>query len=333
MPELVSEWVDGIRDGIENTRSTFSLSEFLMKNNIPIDRITKRYMDLSINPQRKIIKRFIHSSGRPYIPGSSLKGAIRTAFVYQLLQTTENGKNFVKDLIANLQKNIPDKKKHKKIINNDFKKKLARLLDRSPHTDPFKDFLVSDSRFFALEDIEIAPVSRYHLKRLKEDSPSYREIIRPGAITEITLQTKNKSIEANKFWKAINDWEEICSYLNAFSADSLHYELQSLPEPFFSTIADFYKKLAAQIDNLKKGEAILRIGAGKTFFDNTIDLIFSKSSNEFYRLRELFGIGRNPSVKGDQKLPKKFPISRFFIGRNKKPIQPLGWIKLSREDI
>lgn len=90
--EQMQDYVEKINRSINNTRSDYSLNEFLHEHKIHLPEITRYQILLPDNPGRKTIKKFIRTAGRPFIPGSSLKGAVRTAFLWCWYRTLRQGR-------------------------------------------------------------------------------------------------------------------------------------------------------------------------------------------------------------------------------------------------
>ncbi|HOJ19697.1 MAG TPA: type III-A CRISPR-associated RAMP protein Csm5 [Ignavibacteriaceae bacterium] len=100
--------------------------------------------------------------GRPYIPGSAIKGAIRTALLYHALKyykvngVSNEATQIINDInqhLVNLDKKLEsaNNEKEKQRLKKDFLKELELLVFQSNRPDAKKDFLrcikVKDSRF------------------------------------------------------------------------------------------------------------------------------------------------------------------------------------------
>ena len=65
----------------------------------------------------------------------------------------------------------------------------------------------------------------------------------------------------------------------------------------------------------------MRVGGGKTFFENSVGLLLDRDDNEL----ELFILAiKMPKYKGGI-----FPKTRTTVMKNNQPFQPLGWVKLT----
>ncbi|MBI4744478.1 MAG: CRISPR-associated endoribonuclease Cas6 [Actinobacteria bacterium] len=119
------------------------------------DKIRSKIKD----PQNALaVKLFIRSFGKPYIPGSSLKGALRTAslmarisFDERLFDEFKLNLSILKKKLHELQNKLPKKQfdKIKKKEEEIFIKKVEdNAFDKSsPFNDPFRSLKVGDSSF------------------------------------------------------------------------------------------------------------------------------------------------------------------------------------------
>src|SRR5690606_13447122 len=91
----------------------------------------------------------------------------------------------------------------------------------------------------------------------------------------------------------------------------------------------FYDDIKGEIRDIKASGALtcfLRIGSGKSYFDNSIGIaICLKNEDAFKKLREFYELGKAPKERNFS--PKEpFPITRTIIS---ELTLPLGWIKFS----
>ncbi len=98
-PKLIDQYVEGIRVGIDQsaTKSDFDLANFLPNflGLMPIDYAKETYnvFGLDTVDSRVRIKTIVHNAGTPYLPGSSIKGAIKTAILYDWLSDSDSEKS------------------------------------------------------------------------------------------------------------------------------------------------------------------------------------------------------------------------------------------------
>ena len=119
---------------------------------------------------------------------------------------------------------------------------------------------------------------------------------------------------------------ELLDILNGQSRESCERELQELEHAprDFEPFRKFYEKLLDAINKIGVQDAIVRLGGGKTWFDNSIG--FAIDQDEFGP-EFLFGAYLKLLKLGN--LP--FPSTRSAVLRNNLPAQPLGWVKISLE--
>jgi CRISPR-associated protein Csm5 len=109
-----------------------SVDDTMIEARLPLTREARRQLEKALgNPDRRgEVSPFIRSGGRPYIPGSSIKGAFRTALLSQRLAAHEPQK--VERVVAR---------------GPDALQVLGFDLERgATETDPLRDVLVSDAR-------------------------------------------------------------------------------------------------------------------------------------------------------------------------------------------
>jgi len=76
-----------------------------------------------------------------------------------------------------------------------------------------------------------------------------------------------------------------------------------------------------------KPEFYIRVGSGKSYFNNTMAMAIYESNKEAFKaLRELYELGKAPNKHFRLKEP--FPVTRTIISDLKLPL-PLGWVKFS----
>lgn len=141
--------------------------------------------------------------GLPFIPGSSLKGALRTAILNQYFFENE-----------------PERSKYEKILNDvDISNQRNKLLGeeaKSIETDAFmklnrisnkpRDILndwmaavkVSDSKPLKLDDLVLCQKLDMNIKGELKPMPILRECLKPGTVVEFTLTLDDSLYEISK---------------------------------------------------------------------------------------------------------------------------------------
>lgn len=298
--ELIDEFVSLVRNQAGGSvRNRFKIKGFL--ENVGLDfksfAIKKIAVDDEIKEQ---IQLQVKSGGKPYIPGSSLKGAIRTAIVSYF---------FTKES----EKNIQNTKGY-----------IGQDILGSYNEDILKFLQVSDTMPFREEDLGIVKFYRFNLKSGSLDIPVVKEVISPGSESTFTIGLKAKKGLADSRFEFLEEGKETLLFgiINTYAGKNIEHELKVLKgnsNVELQALEEFYENLLETVstaDSTK--EAYLRVGSGKTFYDNTVA---HKMSQEF--LKEI--INRN-FKKAD---PNFFPRTRTLALYKGEKTAP-GWVKLEK---
>ncbi len=366
---LIDEYVKYVRQKIDKskTQSDFNLKNFMTENLGDVNSFIKYKIPTDQDLKHQTIKRFINTTGRPFIPGSTIKGNFRTAVIYDWLTGTNTGKNLVKELfekIQNLSERILEleKKKSDNTITEDEAKELKKIKNKKNIEKEFnsiydeqklfgrmsKDNLygfdsrhlqISDSNPFAIENLSILKLHRIKLRDNSEVSPLPSETLNSNIEASFTLKLEKDFVQNDL--KKFNSFEpkDIFQILNEFSLASINYELDTFNEFHdkitsttsrekndYSAVINFYESLKSKIKFSQNQFAIIRLGGGKTFFDNSIGLaLYNCDKNLFKKYRKLMELGKNREGK---LVLGRFPTTRTLVEASKLPI---GWIAISKD--
>jgi len=288
---------------ILNGKTHYNLSDFFKENGLdPVDFSLAVINDVNrINGE---IKRTIKTGRGPYIPGSTLKGAIRTAIICHHMN--QEGYDFNKIM------------KEKRYIGQDYFGAYGN--------DVFKFLHCSDSLPFNESDVDVVNTYLYYLNTRKTNTPVSVESIKKKAETEVKIQSKAKrgdqlSSKFNYFLEGGE--EEILMTTNGFYSDLLENEKRILQEKnpvlltYLNGLFEELQKLATHFNDNGNG-AILKVGSGKTFYDNTIAAVLSE--DDFSQLKHKYHLGNTTF----------FPKTRTVVYRGNHPASVMGWIKLEK---
>lgn len=157
-----------------------NLATWLFENNIRINSVdifkyelplsVIKSKDLKTNPLAQLndIKMFVkNSDGMPYIPGSSIKGAIRTALLYLELK---NNKDKYSHYWNRLSSVIEDKNLKKELEN--IIKDIEGEVFGSIKDSRFKALRISDSNGLTYEDLHVAQRGDFPIHKAKVSAMS-----------------------------------------------------------------------------------------------------------------------------------------------------------------
>ncbi|MBQ9030235.1 MAG: type III-A CRISPR-associated RAMP protein Csm5 [Parasporobacterium sp.] len=150
--------------------------------------------------------------GNPYIPGSSLKGMLRTILLYwEISNNPQRFQGIKTDIRRELNGN--DRIKRNTFLSKEEKKieaEVFNILDRSnKKTDMVNDHLsgliVSDSLPLSVEDLALCQKVEYHVDAKMSSLNILRECLKPGTQIRFTLSidTTKCKYSANDIVKAV----------------------------------------------------------------------------------------------------------------------------------
>ncbi len=281
---------------------------------------------------------------QPYIPGSTLKGAIRTALLGEILN--ENSDIYSESLsqLENLIDQGPQ--------GNPRREQPARRIEslafgRDPNRDIFRALHVSDARPLDSSSLEIGMAwtvtldqsdqlvqkrdGRQEYKNFVQQIQARQRLTFTLKIDELLFREREKArlgfSELQE--KTLHDIAEVCR--------SAIDELMKSEQDFFdyynlSEIANFYDKLIDLNNKLPEGAFLLQIGWGTGYHANTVTSLFTNDEespeNLQMDLRERFKLGESRFQRGNYD-DREFPKTRRILYRGQNPIAPFGWVKIS----
>lgn len=299
---------------------------------------------------------------RAYIPGSSLKGAFKTAWLYQQCQRTPN----MVDQLAEkawqtgeqaAEAFLSSRLLHPKPQPGDERTNTRR--DKDAAYDVFRALQIGDSDGQAAdaaltlvaEDVLSAPVKARNdavpqpgeVKAGFKNYPIFLEAIDEqlsftGRILFAQGLLNDQPAKRTLGWNETQSGltlEKLCGAVNQFAADVCQWEIE-----FFERLAEgakdcdcedvlsFYDKLKAQIAEASEQPATtacyFSLGHGSGWHKLTVGLLLEKKLGQI-KFREL----RESLYLGDRHAKFEFPKSRKLVmcGRT-RAYAPFGWAKL-----
>ncbi len=319
---------------IESLGNRFNLETFFKNSHISLtvqdyERLSngKRIKTLTDISKMNDFRPFIRDGlGHLYIPGTSIKGVIRTAILYNVLKNLkkQNEKEFEKKIVERILKNIQNdtKRKNKKKLfqwgNEEFFENFV-LGDKklSPHTDWLKMFHVTDAYPKGEITTILIPINIikkenerkwiYKKENAEHLTTIWNEVVTENAIFEFEMTWDRRLIEEfkrnNKNIFLPEKISEILNHIDNWAKDIFDFEKTFLKG---SRLDIWYEK----------NKANFRIGFGSGMISTTIAMLLPETVRQSIRNYA----GKN---KGQQIAPK----SRRVWINNTQPI-PLGWAVL-----
>ncbi|MBO5580036.1 MAG: type III-A CRISPR-associated RAMP protein Csm5 [Prevotella sp.] len=305
----IQQWLNAIDKGNAETFIKTRIKD------IPYEKFSKRCIESNVDlgQGQSTLKECIHDGlGRPYIPGSSIKGAIRTAVLSTLTK---------KEIAKKLEKE-KDQRKWKRIIFGmesdllhfiSYDKRGKR--DMSPSTDIFRFVCTGDAYFD--RGVELA-VNQENLNIREQEALLDRkrqqvvETIRKGVSALFRLKIlddffqKTDICDLQDLFELINNhtYQLICDEISFWDkGEGSKYTGQDLYLDQLETILD-------RIDDCKPGECVLRMGQASGW--RFITGAWLENIDKDYFKREIVPICRpHNNIYQDYPFPKSRRIDSF----------------------
>lgn len=343
-----------LKDFIENTLSLKPFTQVVKNENGYKAKVTGNATAIST---------ILKNGRRPFISGSTLKGAIKTAFLYDWL--LNDGKNKLKSIIYDIdgfyhdnkydiderdkirqaqpkEKDLPLQQKNElRDIRKKLKQKaeklsnsIEKILDGFLHKEyddaprDFHLFQVSDSECFDENAIELHQTNRFHLKKgdFTNNISVFKEAIAQQKTANINLRILSGVTHSDLKFLETATWEDITIKLNAFSRANIKQEKNLL--------------------NIKKGKLLQMNEAATKGYESFLTDSYLKIQNATTEAYIPLGSGKTyfynslglaiyeENKKAFEKFVKIlelgkanqefFPITRAL----NLDYKPLGWVKL-----
>ncbi|OYD13897.1 type III-A CRISPR-associated RAMP protein Csm5 [candidate division WOR-3 bacterium JGI_Cruoil_03_44_89] len=297
-------------------------SYYLYTEEIP--KYLKGNLETEMNKGNKAnIWEFIKDSKyKSYIPGSSIKGAIRTAIAYYIFKNDEDLKTKLTKRLWNEPTNI-----------------INALIFQPKNLDAKEDILrvlsVSDANMNEDNVLSIECAKRLSSKRIL-GFPNYYECVKPRSIFSFSLSFFYELIKTKPEWQKILmkykiDEQSIIKYCRKFSKDFIDQEItyfeRHIERRFVPKVKTFYQNLKKE--PLNADECLVRVGQGGGFYAKTLAMLLENTEEFRYReFIEKFGRKIRGKVTQGRELKK---TSRTILSSNwNYPV--LGWVKIKVEE-
>ncbi len=294
----------------EMSQKYFSLENFLAKHEISPKAVVKREIrisdELSVNSD---IKEAVKLKNLPYIPGSSIKGSIRTAVLWKIVNENRDLVNMAVTNVYNLLRKEGNRKKILLKADDELQKKV---FGNDPREDVFRYVKVSDSDVFSDLAVYKADVVGSSRK-----ISVFVEAIPEGSESSFHLKVDGDSLKrllkGNGHIRNI-DTDFIFDSLKEFSKAVIESELKY--KIFPEKTRKFYEELYRTSDK----SVFMRVGWGCGWYSTTIGTLLA-SHPRFEDLRKKLGLGRNPKTGI---ISKYFPKTRRIASTG----MPFGWVEV-----
>ena len=266
------------------------------------------------------------AQNRPYLPGSAIKGAIRTALIAEWLRSMPS---------STFSHLLPQKDRFGKSPSKQWaaKKLMDEITGKDAKQDIFRSFKVKDT-LFANSDLRLADIrwlnetswrsmgQRKSFEGWQQADGIYAEVLQTGALAVLQLQWDGFLLSDINAWQqtdrvpsiAPTNFEDLRQSLNLHAEyrlkrEILFYKQQGKPAP---------ERECQRILNMLKTDeqsAYLQMSWGSGWRGLTGDWASEAQVDTF---RQLFNLGR---------IGKPFPKTRRLVVSG-EPKLPMGWVRL-----
>ncbi len=264
---------------------------------------------------------------RPYLPGSELKGALRTAVLVELLTQTPQQLNQLVQRISELHSDLQQKQQQSSRLRqlaSQIEQNLLRSGQKDAHYDLLRGVAISDSQPFPQSALRL-----YAAKRLgmRKDVTVFTEAIAPGSRTTVTLSLAHPDRWMEKLgltncsgWL---NWNQLAQALYNHANAQLEFLEQKFPE---------LRQRINELKSLNRPDApLMRIGWGQGYISTTITHpIRVQHRKEYETLRQIMAqLIRQYSGTA----PNNFPKTVWVVWQNNQAADLFGWIQLMRAQV
>ncbi len=239
-------------------RGRIEMTEFLRQHNDLLSKSKQRenyYYKLSYKeiPRDKIhtfIKQYNekYNEPGPYIPGSEIKGAIRTALLYSILKSGE------------------------KLPSNERELEKLLRINNTPQDDILRCLIIRDTNPVKLDRLIVEPVTVLHRRKNKRFR-IWCEILQENTEFECEIlideKLRQKFTERNKELAEILTFDGLKAKCKEFYKDLIDFEKQTFSEFSRGEVIDH----GVVEEKLNEGKFMLRIGMGQGYYGLTVNLI------------------------------------------------------------
>lgn len=294
----------------------------------------------------------------PYIPGSELKGAIRTALLYNAIQDDQHIQSWLESELKNFQKRnddnirlVANERDLRKPCPNNQRQKLSKLKEwlskeiarlsaqlegrvlcckPDAKYDVMKFLQIGDSELInSTAALSAGPAKPFNISGFQ--FTIFYELLRPSFVVPLTSfkleadHSRHKKLKEMEFTAShkqlMSGLDKVLAYCHRFSSDLLQEEIDFFNKHGKHSVVEHLKV----IRNVNTPESpVLRIGKDEGFTSLTVGLAVKKLMPELYET-VLIHATKNKSY--DSKHGGPFPKSRKLVHWEGKELTA-GWVQL-----
>ena len=329
----------------EMSRRDFRWERYLQQHNMEPAEFAAYSVPCQQSPEEVEIREAIKTVDNcPYIPGSSIKGALRTALLGEILSENDS---IYDESLRQLTAMIRQRPRGNPRAEQPARRIESCALGEDPNRDLLRALHVSDTVPLESDSLEIGMVwtltldQSNQLVQKVDGGRAYKNFVQQiqrGQNLTFTLKIdeflfrereKTRLGFSNSQKDMLQDIAEVC---RSDTAALMQSERDFFDNYNLLEIAELYDRLIDFNIRLPEGAFLLQIGWGTGYHANTVTSLFTddqESHEELWMdLRKRFRLGESRSQRGHYD-EREFPKTRRILYRGQNPIAPLGWVKIS----
>lgn len=301
-----------LKNKSSNSIDKFKIQQFIEYKGLKIEKVTYRKIQCKSSIKNLIdVCSCMKSNGKAYIPGSSLKGAIRTAILFN-----ESNEKEILERIDYLKSKIKCREIKKSYVGED----VFRSKPNDIQSDKFKYLIVRDSERVKgnLVIYEARSINIFKNKNKSEiplDMRMLLECIDIGEELNFQIVIKDEYFEKEKIFNYINEfYEKVIA--REIEEVSRIYDVESK-----NKLINEYSLLLEKIRLLKRENSgfILRVGRLKGYFSNSITS--QCKSETLSRITDIYKGKKRKKIN-------EFPTTKWVVTNNENIDGLFGWVEV-----
>ena len=274
---------------------------------------------------------------RPFLPGTSIKGAIRTALLYGILENMAEPqlRKVLHDCVkSHLGEFDGDSRRKQPWFRERFKKEFARKIKieekifqsfslgnrrPGPNTDLLRCLRITDSTPLDTESARIETIKVFSARSKKDPKSLYVECLPEGSNCEFEITLDEKILEKFRKQNHTTQFGTNFPELETMLRDPLPawkdmgHDLWRQDDCFFSRE---FNHETVQMPNTEN-QSLVRLGWGSGLLGTTVDMLLPKEGVQDIRNTLFVDRGKTPA-----------PKTRRLVARKENTYLPLGWAKV-----
>ncbi len=326
--------INDLADRIDAGEVQAWLSKTGQMKNLPIHSLSLNHSE---PPPREVRQQIRDGMGNPLLPGSSLKGAMRTSIVYALLQSDPNLQQSLERIQDQYRRERPRRTQYAD------QKLMSEILGRNPNYDLMRALRVGDVLTeppFQCGLHKVQTLTLSNATHFKEKFLNVVEGLNSGHVglgllsfdQYLLHKAATKAREGFTFPSEF-DQDFLLRALNQTSRDLLQSELAFLEDKqgqHIEQLKNEYLQLQRELENLDQNEALFNCGWGTGWLGMTGPLMDNDDlQKENHALRKALQLAANKDRDTGKFRYLQFPFPKSRrVALTNGSAAPLGWIKI-----